>query len=74
MRQSLRLIVDRTKEHTTSGASYRSLALRAWEEVLTAREADVVRVSMVLDMTPIGLQNHFGAVEASRQKITYNGR
>lgn len=48
MSQSLRLTADRT----TSGASDRSPALQTWEKILTAREADVGRVNMVLDMTP----------------------
>lgn len=52
MSQSLRLTADRTTEHTTSGASDRSPALQTWEKILTAREADVGRVNMVLDMTP----------------------
>lgn len=52
MSQSLRLTADRTTEHTTSRASDRSLALKTWEKILTAREADVVRVNMVLDVTP----------------------
>lgn len=52
MSRSLRLTADRTTEHTTSGASDRSPALKTWEKILTAREADAVRVNMVLDMTP----------------------